>query len=366
MSEFLHLHQSLYSDFLKMGQFIPDESLFSGLQDKIIVITGRSKLWYQHGADILSSPGGATGIGAATVKMLAKHGAKVVIGDINTSVAEELASQLPGVSSRHCDVTKYDDIYKLYRAAHKQHGVIHHAISCAGILERGNWFDPNLTIETVKEPGDAKVLDINLIGTLNVSRIAVPFLRDGLKKGDNRSLTLLSSVNAFRESPGLYMYQVRCFEVRLVHFNNCLQTSKHGVHGILRSTRKILFERDGIRVNAVCPGVTDTPMVAPVIGAFKDNNLYWQTPDSVARFIVALEATPNMNGKAIYIEGGDGWEFEDSFYAMQPQWLGEEATRRMRVNAEAVNRVGNLEICVGSILRSIPRAPSYRRSRTIS
>ena len=40
-----------------------------------------------------------------------------------------------------------------------------------------------------------------------------------------------------------------------------------------------------------------------------------------------------------YIEGGDGWEFEDSFYAEQPRWLGEEATRRMRVNSEAVQKV---------------------------
>jgi len=40
----------------------------------------------------------------------------------------------------------------------------------------------------------------------------------------------------------------------------------------------------------------------------------------------------------VYIEGGDGWEFEEGFYREQPAWLGEEATRRMRVNAEAVMR----------------------------
>lgn len=101
-------------------------------------------------------------------------------------------------------------------------------------------------------------------------------------------------------------------------------------------------------------------MVAPVIGAFKDNNLFWQSPESVAKFIVALEATPSINGKAIYIEGGDGWEFEDSFYDFQPQWLGEEATRRMRVNAEAINKVGRFEIDFGSMLRSSSRAPLFR------
>jgi hypothetical protein len=101
-------------------------------------------------------------------------------------------------------------------------------------------------------------------------------------------------------------------------------------------------------------------MTAPVIGTFKDNNLFWQSPESVAKFIVALEATPNINGKAIYIEGGAGWEFEDSFYVTQPQWLGEEATKRMRVNAEAVNKVRNFQLCVGWMLRSSCRGPSFR------
>lgn len=84
-------------------------------------------------------------------------------------------------------------------------------------------------------------------------------------------------------------------------------------------------------------------MTAAVISAFKDNNLWYQSPESVGKIIVGLEAHADMNGKAIYIEGGDGWEFEDSFYELQPQWLGEEPTRRMRMNAEAVNRVSESE-----------------------
>ncbi len=71
-----------------------------------------------------------------------------------------------------------------------------------------------------------------VIGTLHFARIAAVFLREGHQKGQDKSFTILSSVNAFRESPGLYIYQ----------------TGKHAVHGTLRSTRKILWERDGIRV----------------------------------------------------------------------------------------------------------------------
>lgn len=118
------------------------------------------------------------------------------------------------------------------------------------------------------------------------------------------------------------------------------QTSKHAIQGLMRAMRKIVYERDGIRVNCVCPGVTDTPMTLGIADKFRDLGLYVQSAESVGRIVLGLQCAESMNGKAIYIEGGDGWEFEDSFYREQPRWLGEEPTRRMRVNAEAVQKVG--------------------------
>lgn len=142
-------------------------------------------------------------------------GAKVVFGDVAIKPAEALVEQLSKsgsageISFIQCDVTKYDDIYKLFKTARDKYSCIDHAVSCAGIFEQGAWFDPDLTVETVgQEQAPTAVIDVNLMGSANFARIAVVFLRDGLKKGGNRSLTLLSSVNAFRESPGIYMYQV--------------------------------------------------------------------------------------------------------------------------------------------------------------
>ena len=132
----------------------------------------------------------------------------------------------------------------------------------------------------------------------------------------------MSSVNAFRESPGLYMYQ----------------TSKHAVQGLMRAMRKPIFERDGIRVNTVNPGVTDTPMTVGIAELFKQDGLYCQSAGDVARMVLGLMVREDLNGKGIYVEGGTGWEFEDSFYREQPRWLGEEPTRMMRANTEAVNK----------------------------
>ena len=298
-----------------MAEFIPDASKFTSLKNKVVVLTG-----------------GATGIGAATVTRLHSAGAFVVFGDINTQAAEELIKNLTASSSSDqdisfipCDVANYSDIYALFKHAYDKHARIDHAFACAGIFETGSWFDPELTIETVKdEKGPQATLDINVLGLANSARVAVVFMREGLQKGEeDKSLTFMSSVNAFRESPGLYMYQ----------------TSKHAVQGLMRAMRKPIYEREGIRVNTVNPGVTETPMTEGIVRVFKGEGFFWQRADDVARVVLGVMVRADWNGKGVYVEGGRGWEFEESFYREQPRWLGEEPTRRMRANTEAVNKV---------------------------
>lgn len=96
-------------------------------------------------------------------------------------------------------------------------------------------------------------------------------------------------------------------------------------------------------------------MTAGMVEKFQAGGLYWQTSKAVANNVLGImirgerhddgndQNGPDdwrpMVGKAIYIEGGDAWEFEDSLLASQSAWLGEEATRRMKSNTEAVNRV---------------------------
>ena len=137
------------------------------------------------------------------------------MGDVNAEAAKQLCDEFPTVSFVECDVTKYEDIYRLFRTALDKYGRIKHAVSCAGIYEAGNWFDPALSIDTVKDDGGTlKTLDVNVVGTLYFARIATVFLREGRKQSEDRSLLLLSSVNAFRESPGLFIYQVRVDSAR--------------------------------------------------------------------------------------------------------------------------------------------------------
>jgi hypothetical protein len=69
---------------------------------------------------------------------------------------------------------------------------VDHAIGCTGILEQGKWFDPELDIESVREPETGKTLDVNLGGMVNFARVGVVFLREGRRGGEDRSFDVSS------------------------------------------------------------------------------------------------------------------------------------------------------------------------------
>lgn len=80
-------------------------------------------------------------------------------------------------------------------------------------------------------------------------------------------------------------------------------------------------------------------MTAAFIDTFRQPGLASQTAEDVAKMLLGISVARNMTGKAIYVEGASGWEFEDRLYQAMPQWLGEEPTRMLRANAEHVSKV---------------------------
>lgn len=126
-------------------------------------------------------------------------------------------------------MASYADNLALFDAAYQAFGRVDHAISNAGLGEQGNIFSPELTLESVREEPESsiQVVDVNLKGPLYFARLASVYLRQ-LAKGEeanatpiDKSLTFTSSVAAFREDPGLYVYTA----------------SKHGVMGLMRVLR---------------------------------------------------------------------------------------------------------------------------------
>jgi NAD(P)-dependent dehydrogenase (short-subunit alcohol dehydrogenase family) len=317
-----------------MSQYpeIPDKTKFTSLKDNVVVVTG-----------------GASGIGAALVTIAYQHGAHVVLGDINHDTGEALLRTLKSsepdrdqgggngngngngsLTFLACDVCKYSDMYALFRTAWDTHGRVDHAVFCAGVVDslaEASYFDRALTVDTVgQDPGDMRAVEVNFLATCAFARIALPFLRrvshsDSSSRRKSPSLTFLSSVTGFRDAPGMFLYQ----------------TSKQAVLGLMRAMRTAIFARDGIRVNAVCPGMTDTPMTAAsgMISLFKDRPpqeraelpSHHQSSAAVAEHITSVMLAGTLYGKSIYIEEARGWEFEDGLIREMPRWLGEEPTR---------------------------------------
>ena len=108
----------------------------------------------------------------------------------------------------------YADNLALFDAAYTAFGRVDHAISNAGLGEQGNLIDPELDLASVREePKDgARVIDVNLKGPVYFARLASVYLRQSAEGEEasappvDKSLTFTSSVAAFREVPGLYVY----------------------------------------------------------------------------------------------------------------------------------------------------------------
>ena len=119
---------------------------------------------------IQKNEGGGNGIGAATLQYLCEAGARVVFGDYDNAAGEKVAKSFSDAATAplfvHMDASKYADNIRLFRTALDSFGRVDHAIACAGIIERGRWFDPELTIESVEKPETTQTIDINFLGVV--------------------------------------------------------------------------------------------------------------------------------------------------------------------------------------------------------
>ena len=168
--------------------------------------------------------GGASGIGGATVELLKQRGAQVYSLDVRSSPA--------AIGSYEVDVASGDAVRHAVADVVTQTGGIDIVVTSAGIQAYGT------ALTTTDEEWD-RVLNVNLRGVWNVARAALPHMRHG------GSIVVVSSVQGLATQPNVFAYS----------------TSKHALIGLTRSMA-VDFAAAGIRVNAVCPGTVDTPMLA--------------------------------------------------------------------------------------------------------
>ena len=236
--------------------------------------------------------GGASGIGEATVKELARAGAFVWIGDINLPAAEALAKQVGNARAIHLDVTSPGSI----AAAVAEIGSLDLLVNNAGIGHVGS-------IETTEAEDFDRLMNVNVRSVYLVTRAFLPLLF----AAQERHEALGAIVNVASVS-GLVGIKQR--------FAYC--TSKGA---IVAMTRQLATEYPkALRVNAVCPGTVQTPFVEAYLDKFhKDNKEETRaqlrarqpvgrlgTPEEVASAIryLASDEAAFVTGSLLTIDGG--------------------------------------------------------------
>ncbi|KAJ5087105.1 hypothetical protein NUU61_008412 [Penicillium alfredii] len=302
-----------------MSQYTPRLSAES-LLDKVVLITG-----------------GANGIGASLVQQCLQSGANVCFGDLDNISGERLLrisqdqfhpaeeGMPPRVVFQTTDVTNYQSVLALFDLAFETYRRIDHVVSAAGIIEIGNWFDFGLTMQTIRQERQKvtiliktpthKVLDVNLLGSMYVSRIASVYLRHNRGPDVDRSILLFSCMAGFKESPSLFVYQA----------------AKHGVTGLMRSLRTYISSpyKHNLRVNTVCPWITQTDSMKKIELQWKQANLPSNTPQEVASVAAGVLTDQSLNGTSMYVEGGRAWEIEQNIDRLEAQWLGETPSKSL-------------------------------------
>ena len=236
--------------------------------------------------------GAASGIGRASSLILAREGAKMVVSDIDASGAEETLSLIKerggdGVFV-HADVSKSNDVQELISRAVSTYGRLDCAYNNAGI----EGYMSGRLHEYPEETWD-RLVDINIKGVWLCLKYEIPQM---LEQGGG-AIVNTASVAGLVGSRRLSAYVA----------------SKHAVVGLTKAAA-LEYAQDGIRVNAVCPGTIDTPMMDRLIAGWKtDEDMNTRqpigrmgTPAEVAETVAWLcsDAASLVTGIAMAVDGG--------------------------------------------------------------
>ena len=239
--------------------------------------------------------GGASGIGAASARVLAKQGAQCVLIDLNDDLGQALASELGGVYVR-ADVADEEAVQAAVDAAVEM-APLRALVNSAGVGTPGRTVDRDGNPLPLKY--FERVLRVNLIGTFNCLRLAAAAMAKSDPvdaDGSRGAIVNIASVAGYDGQIGQAAYSA----------------SKAGVIGMTLTTARDLSAQ-GIRVNTIAPGLVNTPIYDshPHAEEFKtklgQSVLFPHrlgTPDELASMVVECITNDYMNGETIRVDGG--------------------------------------------------------------
>ncbi len=235
--------------------------------------------------------GGASGLGRATTERLLAAGAQVVMVDLNAEAGQQAAAEL-GESAHFvtADVTNEEQVQAAVDTATGL-GPLRVVVNCAGVATPGKLVSRKgpLPLETCQ-----KVLGINIVGTVNVCRLAAAAMQDQEAVGEERGIIInTASVAAFDGQIGQIAYSA----------------SKGAVASVtLPMARELAASL--IRVVTIAPGIFETPMMAGLpaeaqesLGKSVPHPARLGKPAEYAQLVESIVANPMLNGETIRLDG---------------------------------------------------------------
>jgi len=235
--------------------------------------------------------GGASGLGAASARMAAENGGKVVIADLQADAGEKLAKELGGVFVK-TDVTSESDAKAAVGAALKAFGGLQVLVNCAGIALAERTLGKEAPHDLARF---TRVVNVNVIGTFNMTRLAADAMAKASPNaaGERGVIVNTASVAAFDGQIGQAAYSA----------------SKGAIVGMTLPIARDL-SRNGIRVCSIAPGIFETPMLAGLPKEAQDS-LGKQVPfpsrlgrpDEYAQLVKAIVEIEMLNAETIRLDG---------------------------------------------------------------
>ena len=236
--------------------------------------------------------GGGSGLGEATARELARLGAKVAVLDINAAQAEKVAADIGGIACP-CDITQSDSLQSAIDKAAAAHGPARILMSIAGIGSAKRVVGKDGGPAPLED--FARVINVNLIGTYNASRLfaAACAKLDPMEDGERGAMVFTASVAAFDGQVGQQAYSA----------------SKAGVAGMTLPMARDLAQH-GIRVCTIAPGLFATPLLRQLpepiqqsLAASIPFPARLGKPSEFAELACHIVTNGHLNGEVIRLDG---------------------------------------------------------------
>ncbi|KAL3471083.1 hypothetical protein BJX99DRAFT_250709 [Aspergillus californicus] len=257
-------------------------------------------------ANVALVTGGASGMGLAVCRLLANDGWHVAIAD-RAQDGARVAAELKGMFIE-VEVSDYQSVFNAFSAVWERYGRLNFVFANAGVMEGSSFY----SLSPDNAGGLDSTININLTGVIFTSHVALHFFRKGQTSGP-KSLIMTSSAGG--------LYPVRSAPI--------YAASKHGILGFMRSIASRLYTQDGISVNCINPGATQTGIISPEgWDAFPPDCI--STPDQIADVVKSVIEDGSRYGQAVEIV------VDRTFLREPPPFLDE--------------RVERLTLCTDSLL----------------